>query len=508
MIRHRFGGHLWRRSSPTVRAVTRTAPPPASVTTRSRRPGAAHHQTTGHRAPGERFGGRSTGPDVSSTECRTGRHRSSAKTVPGPKPRPEEEHWMRFSRLAALTAATVIVVAACSGSASPSAKTIKIGVDLPLSGGETPNGEPTLNGIKLAVKEANANGGVAGYTIEVSVQDDAVNGVHDPQQGAKNVGTLAADPDVIGMVGPYNSNVGLAEIPVTNEAGLLQCSPANTNPSLTKPDYGALDVRKTNPTKINYVRVATTDDIQGPAGAQYAYNDLGKRNALIIDDTETFGKGVADAFEGEFKKLGGTVVDRVGAPKSTTDYTSILTAAKSKNPDVVYFGGVTTTGGGTLRKQMAQAGLGDLPYVGPDGIVDGSGATDGSFINIAGASAANSFGTIAAIHDIPNPTAFSDSYKKEYNKDPGAYSAPAYACTQIILAALGKVTATSDMAALRESIRAYVTGGNTFDTVLGTVGFDANGDTTQHIISFYSTDMTAAGGKGDWVFTKQQDFGN
>ncbi len=415
---------------------------------------------------------------------------------------------MKVRAFGAFALAAGVVVAACGSGTASGDKTVKIGVDLPLSGGEAPNGEPTLNGVKLAVKEANDAGGVNGYKIELSVQDDAVNGVHDPQQGAKNVSTLASDPAVIGMVGPYNSNVGLAEIPVTNEAGLLQCSPANTNPSLTKPDYGALDVRSKNPTKINYVRVATTDDIQGPAGAQYAYNDLGKRNVLIIDDTETFGKGVADAFEGEFTKLGGTVAQHVGLPKSTTDYTSALTAAKSLNPDVVYFGGVTTTGGGVLRKQMAQAGLGDLPYVGPDGIVDGSGTTDGSFINIAGAAAANSFGTIAAIHDIPNPTGFSDSYKTEYSKDPGAYSAPAYACAQIILDALANVTATDDMAALREAIRAYVTGGNTFDTVLGTVGFDENGDTTQHIISFYATDMTLADGKGDWSFKKQQDFGN
>jgi len=412
-------------------------------------------------------------------------------------------------------AAMVVTAAGCSSSSSSpaagdnsSGKTATIGVDLPLSGGEAPNGEPTLNGIKLAVKQANDAGGVNGYTIKLSTQDDAVNGVHDPQQGAKNVTALAADESVIGMVGPYNSNVGIAEVPVTNEAGLLQCSPANTNPGITKPDFGALDVRKANPDKINYVRVATTDDVQGPAGAQYAYNDLGARNALIIDDTETFGKGVADQFEKEFTSLGGTVVDRVGAPGSTTDYTSILTAAKSKNPDVVYFGGVTTTGGGVLRKQMAQAGMGDLPYVGPDGIVDGSGTTDGSFVNIAGEAAANSYGTIAAIHDIPDPTAFSDAYKAEYSKDPGAYSAPAYACTQIILDALKNVTATDDMAALREAVRAYVTGGNTFDTVLGNVGFDENGDTTQHIISFYATDMALADGKGDWAFKKQQDFGN
>ena len=96
-------------------------------------------------------------------------------------------------------------------------------------------------------------------------------------------------------------------------AGLLQCSPANTNEALTKPEFGALDYRKNFPDRINYIRVAATDDIQGPAMAIYAYNTLGLKNLLIVDDVTTFGKGVADNFQKKFEELGGTVADRVGA---------------------------------------------------------------------------------------------------------------------------------------------------------------------------------------------------
>ncbi len=420
-------------------------------------------------------------------------------------------------RFGTLVVAALLVAGACqqgggpAGGAGGQKGTLKIGIELPLSGTDAANGQPTRNGVLLAIKQANQKGGIGGYQLADNTQDDAVNGVHNPDQGAKNVQTLINDRAVFAIVGPYNSNVAKAEIPITNEAGLIQCSPANTNPGLTKPEYGALDVRKRNPTKISYVRVATTDDLQGPAVAEYAYKTLGKKSVYIVDDTETYGKGIADSFEKHFKDLGGNVVKRDGVPKSTTDYTPFLTAAKGLNPDVVFFGGVTATGAGQVRKQMQQAGMGELPYTGGDGLVDGPGDFTGSFINVAGAAAANSFGSVAAIHDIPNPGAFNDAYQKEYNAAPGAYSAPAYACTQIYLKALetvlGQGTNASDSNALREAVRAYVTNtSNRFDTVLGEVYFDQNGDTNQHIISFYKTDMSAKGGKGDWVFDRQQDF--
>ncbi len=436
---------------------------------------------------------------------------------------------MQSRTITALAAAVVLTAGACSssattapagGSSAPAAstgagsstavggKSVTIGVDLPLSGGEFANGDPTKKGIELAVNQANQKGGVAGYKIVLSIKDDAVNGVHNPQQGATNIQGFVADPTVIGVVGPFNSNVGAAEIPVSNRAGLLQCSPANTNPGLTKPQYGALSIRSAYPNRINYIRVATTDDIQGLAGAEFAYNDLGKRRAYVVDDTETYGKGLADVFVTQFKALGGTVIKQDGAPSSTTDYTPLLTAVQGQNPDVVYFGGVTATGGGLLRKQMAQVGMGNIAFGGGDGIVDGPGNVQGSFIKVAGSAAANSFGTVAATHDIPNASAFSDAYKAAYGAAPGAYSASAYACTQVILQSLQAVAGSASGSGLREAVRAYATdSSHSFTTQLGTISFDQNGDTTQHIISFYKTDMSAAGGVGDWVFVRQQDFG-
>ena len=87
----------------------------------------------------------------------------------------------------------------------------------------------------------------------------------------------------------------------------MQCSPANTDVALTK-GADAVALRKTNPDKIAYVRVATTDDIQGAAGADIAYNIVGAKSAYVLDDTQTYGKGIADVFASTFTQLGGTVV--------------------------------------------------------------------------------------------------------------------------------------------------------------------------------------------------------
>src|SRR5205814_6815185 len=135
-------------------------------------------------------------------------------------------------------------------------------------------GVPTANGVQLAVQDIQ----VPGFTVTISQQDDAVNGKHDATQGAKNMSTLVNDSQVLFVVGPYNSSVAQAEIPVSNSAGLMQCSPANTAVTLTKGD-AAKALRKTNPDKISYVRVATTDDNQGAGTADIAYNTVNAKTA-------------------------------------------------------------------------------------------------------------------------------------------------------------------------------------------------------------------------------------
>jgi branched-chain amino acid transport system substrate-binding protein len=423
----------------------------------------------------------------------------------------------------------VLAFAACSttgGSAAPSAApggesaapagsaaapgdtskgTVKVAIELPLQGSELAASQPIINGIKLALKDA--GGAAGGYAIEIpdsAIFDDAVNGAHDPQTGAQNMTTIVGDPDIVAVIGPLNSSVALTQIPISNEAGLLQCSPANTNQGLTKPEFGALDVRAAAPDRINYIRVVTTDDNQGPAAAKYVLENLGATSVYIIDDTETFGKGIGDTFQEYLEANGGTVVKRDGVPKTTTDYASIMTQAAALNPEAIYFGGVTATGGARILNAAVQAGLGDIPFVGPDGIYDGSGETQDSFLNLAGENAANAIATAAAIGDFEGKAEFEAAYEAEYGEAPTGYSATGYACMQVILDAMGRAAESADMAALRENLRAAaVEPGHTYTTVTGEQSFDENGDTSQKIISFYGYDAAS----NNWVFKEQLDFG-
>jgi branched-chain amino acid transport system substrate-binding protein len=411
---------------------------------------------------------------------------------------------MKLGKVAAVAAVGVLVLAGCNQGGSSGGKTINFGIELPQQGSEKAASDPIINGIKLAVKDAGGEAG--GWKVEIPssvVLDDAKDGVHDPQTGAQNMTNLVANSNVVAVVGPLNSSVAKVQIPISNQAGLLQCSPANTNEGLTKPEFGALDLRKANPTKINYVRVVTTDDNQGPAAARYILQNLNIKSVYIVDSTDTFGKGIADNFETYFKSNGGTVVARDGAPKGTTDYTALLTAAKAKNPGAIYFGGVTADGGARLLKQAVQVGL-TVPFVGPDGIYDGSAATKDSFLNLTGDDAKSSYATAAAVGDFPGRQEFADKFKKEYGTDPTGYSATGYACAQVLLDALKRAGPNAtDAKDLREKIRAAAVDPSvTYTSVIGQFKFDANGDTSQKIISFYAYDAT----KKDWVFKEQLDF--
>ena len=403
---------------------------------------------------------------------------------------------MRLPKLLAALAVTSVALAACGGGGGGGQSikgTIKIGIDLPVTGADASDGQPAQNGAKLAIKQAGKVCGAASqknacFTLTAFPLDDAVNGVHDPAKGAQNVAQFVADSTVLAMVGPFNSSVARAEIPVGNQVNLAMISPANTNECLTKHIPSCKDQSGNDKASLlrpkggnNYFRVVTTDDIQGPAAADFAYDKLGKRKAFVVNDLETFGKGVADNFAKEFKTKGGTVIDNVGNDfKSNKDFKPILTRAAAGGADVVYWGGVTATGGGILRLQMK--GILDVPLVGPDGI------SGDQFTKDADGNADNSYYTVAAVNaaKVPEAQQFIGDYKKEYSADIGAYSATSYEAANILIAAIGRaIDDAGGNAPTRDQVTAQVAKTQNFHGVLGVSSFDPNGDTTNKIISIY-----------------------
>ena len=367
---------------------------------------------------------------------------------------------------------------------------IKIGIDMPVSGADASTGIPTRNGAVQAIEEANAKGLPGGFKFTAYDLDDAVQGAHDPAQGAQNTKQFVSDAAVLAMVGPFNSSVAKAEIPITNDASLAQISPSNTSTGLTKGD-DAVKLRTSHPDTIAYFRVCTTDDKQGAAGAQFA-KKLGFKKAFVIDDNETYGKGLADVFEAQFKANGGTVVGHEHLAKGQTDYKALLTKGHALAPDVVFYGGTTATGGGLLRKQMADAGLKAIPYIGGDGI------SDDEFLKTAGSMANNAYYTVAApeTSKLASATSFVKAYKKRWGIDVGPYSANAYAAANIEIAAIKKaLAADGNKMPARADVLKNVAATRGFASPIGTIGFNKLGDTTNPILSLYKV----AGGKAVFV---------
>ena len=260
----------------------------------------------------------------------------------------------------------------------------------------------------------------------------------------------------------------------------MQISPSNTNTGLTKGD-DAKKLRTSHPDVNTYFRVCTTDDRQGAAGATFA-RKLNLKKAFIIDDNETYGKGLADVFESEFKKQGGSVLGHEHITKGQQDFKALLTKVHSSNPDMIFFGGTTASGGGLVRKQMADVGMRDIKYVGGDGI------SDEEFTKETGDMANNSYYTVAApeTSKLPSAKAFVAAYKKRFNANPGPYSANAYAAAQVIIDAVLKgVKDGKGKIPTRLEVRQNVASTRNLDTPIGKIGFDGNGDTSAPILSFY-----------------------
>ncbi len=374
--------------------------------------------------------------------------------------------------------------------------TITIGIDLPLSGADASDGVPTMKAVKLAIKDANDDHLVPGYTLALDVRDDTVNGVHDPQRGVENFQAFIGNATVLGVIGPLNSNVAQSLIPLSNEAELALISPANTSPELTK-GMQALSLRKAHPTEVTYFRDCPTDDVQGSAGATFAYRTLGARRAYVMDDDQTFGRGLADQWAGQFRSEGGTILGHLHERPGQTDFSDFIRAASAAAPDMIFFGGESSTGAAAARKQMAGTALAKTPYESGDGI------QNQQFIDTAGAESDNSYATVASADADQLPTAdrFVKEYRSAYGESVGAYSAAAYVAGMVLVQAIAKAVQQDEgKMPTREEVLQQLRSTPSFSSILGVFSFDQNGDTTLKIVSIWKTQNRR------WTFLTQRDF--
>lgn len=398
--------------------------------------------------------------------------------------------------LAIVTAVTSACFSSGGGSSTPSNdKVIIIGGDFATSGADTTAGVPTEDGALLAIEQEAKRGLPGGYTLRAQMLDDTVNGVHNDGQGVRNVQALIQDPRVLAIVGPQNSSVARAEIPVANAAKIALVSPTTTSVGLTNDASGAAALRRANPKYHTFFRTVLRDDLQGSADADYAYNVLHARRAYVIDDNESYGLGIADVFSSAFAKDGGTIIDRSHLTAGQQDFDPLLTRVSGTHPDLIYFGGVVASGAGQLRRQMVQLGM-TSTFMGGDGIKE-----DG-FILAAGNAADGIYCSDGApnLNALPEAAQFLRDYSARFpGQLLGTYSANSYAAAEVVVEAIRTLMESNGgVPPTRQQVVDEIAHSTTPDTPLGSISFTPQGDVTTPVVSFWTVKA------GRYVFISQQ----
>ena len=359
---------------------------------------------------------------------------------------------------------------------------IKMYTSWPMQGAMIPEGTAMKRAVDLAVEHS--GGVVAGYQIQVVNLDDAspVTGTWDGTIEAENAQKAVADKDAMAYIGTYNSGAAKVSIPITNKGGLVMITPANTWPGLTKPgfDKGEPDIYRPTGT-VNYFRTHPADDLQGGAGAAWS-KCLGFKRVYVLDDRQLYGKGIADVFEQEARRLGLQVVGHEGVESTAIDFRALLTKVKAAKPDLVYGGFVIDSGGVQMIQQMKALGMFDagMKFMGPDGLYSPG------LVEQATPAAVNNYVYLTfpglPPDQLPGDAAkrFYTDYKTKYKEEPIGWSLYAYQSATVILDAI-KRAGVKDRAKIIDAVR------NTknFPGITGTFSFDKNGDTTRTDMAGY-----------------------
>lgn len=319
---------------------------------------------------------------------------------------------------------------------------------------------------------------VGKFTIGYQECDDstAAKGAWDPAKCSANGRAYASDKSVLGVLGTFNSGCTKLMLPILNRApggAVGMVSSANTNVGLTHfaPWNDPGEPKIYYPTgKRNYVRVAASDDYQGPAGADLLKQLTKVTSVFVVHDNQTFGKGVANAFQVRAKTLGIKVLGFKPWDAAATDYTALGQQIKDSGAQSVYLGGLVCNNGVKLLKDIRSV-VGPKPvFVGPDGWTPYS-ATLG-----AGSAAQGMYVSYAGL-----PLSKLGPAGKTFMAGLRAYAKikgdiPPYAVyqgqsAQIMFAAIARSNGT------RASVTSELFKTNVKNGIMGNIRFDKNGDT-------------------------------
>ncbi|TMH41390.1 MAG: branched-chain amino acid ABC transporter substrate-binding protein [Betaproteobacteria bacterium] len=381
---------------------------------------------------------------------------------------------MKNTQLAVSLLAIALVVGGCSKEtpqqgakkaqgaapqAGAGALEIKIGHVAPLTGGNAHLGKDNENGARLAIEEANAaNIKIDGKNAKFALvaEDDQ----EDPKVGS-TVAQKLVDAQVAGVVGHLNSGTSIPASPIYNQAGIPVISGSATNPKLTEQGFK------------NQFRVVGRDDQQGPAIATYLANERKPKLVAVVDDASAYGEGIANEVEKTLRAANVKVLPREKGTNKTNDWKAVLTKLRGRNPDAVFYGGMTSTAA-PLLKQGRELGMKAV-------FSFGDGACEGEMVKLAGNAATE--GMLCSQAGIPVEAAskkFLEAYKKRFNQDPIIYAPFTYDAANLLIDAMKKANSPDPKKYLPELQKIAFTGAT------GPISFDEKGDRKDAEITIFA----------------------
>jgi branched-chain amino acid transport system substrate-binding protein len=258
-----------------------------------------------------------------------------------------------------------------AGGGKTASKKVTIYSSLPRQGSNRPQTLDVEAGMRLALKQRQNKAGSCTVAYKALDDSTAQAGQWDPGATSANARRVAQDKNAIAMLGEFNSGASAISIPITNQAGILQVSPANTALELTKdagPEDKGAPEKYYRSGKRTYGRVVPADHIQGSALADWMEEKRVKK-LYILDDKQVYGAGVAKTTGDAAKRRGIDVVGTDSIDPKAANYRSLASKIKATGVDAVFYGGITQNNAVQLYKDLGAA-LPEATLWGPDGVAE------------------------------------------------------------------------------------------------------------------------------------------
>jgi len=323
---------------------------------------------------------------------------------------------------------------------------IPVGAFLPLSGSLAAFGQAAVEGIKLAVSQINAGGGLGGRPVHLILRDTNSKG----SEAARIVRELVAGDKAVALIGEIASENSLQAAPVAAELGIPMISPGSTHADVTKAGPGIF-------------RVCYVDPFQGRVMSKFAMSIGVTKAAILFDPDDPYSASLARGFEEDFLARGGTISAKETCARGASDFAAQLESIKAKQPEVVFLP-VYFAQAATIIKQARPLGI-DQPFIGADGW------ESPEFLKIGGQAVNNTYfaSHFSAGEPSERTRTFVNSFNTEYGHEPLALAALGYDAMNFLADGIRRAAGT-DPAALEKALAAT----KAFPGVTGTITLDAD----------------------------------